>query len=230
MIKDGRHLEDVALLLGALIVETHPFTDGNGRTSRFIYTMVRDGFDPEKINTVLGVNGREELDTALIKTKIDTIFSKKYGLQNPEVNFLTVHGIMPGYGLSSFTRLIYPKDTDPEIERDIRLACQGNPELFTVGILSFLAQNPEINTDKCTRGYPSGRRIILLQELLSLLPIQKISELRDFYFQIKKHYTEEIIDIFVNPDKPEYQLNQNNETMTLLDYFKDRIDKKLVLF
>jgi hypothetical protein len=39
-----------------------------------------------------------------------------------------------------------------------------------------------------------------------------------------------MIDIFSNPDKPEYKIQEGDKEIRMIDYFKQRIADKQVLF
>lgn len=45
MIRDGRDLKDLGLMLSSTITATHPFNDGNGRTSKFVLAAVNRGYN-----------------------------------------------------------------------------------------------------------------------------------------------------------------------------------------
>lgn len=84
-------LKDVSLLLGGAINFIHPFEDGNGRASRVVSLLAREGFDGSQksrglIKEVVGENGRWVLNNnprtlaPLLNNQIYTSFWKQAGL------------------------------------------------------------------------------------------------------------------------------------------------------
>ena len=88
-----QELKDVSLLLGGVLNFIHPFEDGNGRTSRVVGLLTREGFDGSQesqslIKEVLGENGRWVLYnnprslTSLLYTRVDTSLWEQAGLSD----------------------------------------------------------------------------------------------------------------------------------------------------
>lgn len=222
MNEDGRSLEDIGMLLGSLLVETHPFNDGNGRTSRLVYTLMKDGFDPKKLTSVLGEDGRDEVDMALSKIYIDRMF-----FENRTPDTLGIHGVLPDDELP-YGKIVFPSDSDPEAAESLVNAGRNDEKLFQLTLYRFLHDNPSLSVDDLTKQY-GERRIILVQKLLNKLSAEDVVHLAEMYWTAKKEYTESMIDIFENPNKPEYQIDRDGHEMRVLDYFKQRIDSKTVL-
>jgi hypothetical protein len=238
MNNDGRDLEEIGILLGSLLVETHPFGDGNGRTSRLIYLMTKGGYSQEEIVKVLSEDGREEFDMALRKGSIDAIFEKKQGRSNETINTHEISGIL-AHEDSEFKELVFPEGVDAETKQSIIEGGISDTNILISGILDFIQRHPEINVNEAVKIYgpskynknnPNERKVIIFQKLLSVMTVEQVKELEDIYWKCKKKYTEEMIDIFVNPDKPEYKMQVEGKEIRLIDYFKQRIAEKEVLF
>jgi hypothetical protein len=222
MNKEGRSLEDIGMLLGSLLVETHPFNDGNGRTSRLVYRLTKDGFDRKKLKAVLGEDGRDEVDMALIKVYIDRVF-----FENHTPDTLGIDGVLPDDELP-YGKIVFPSGSDPEALESIINAGRNDEKLFQLTIYRFLYEHPSLSIDEITKEY-GDRKILLVQELLNRLTVEDVNRLAEIYWSAKKEYTEGMIDIFENPDRPEYQIERSGQQLRMLDYFKQRIESKIVL-
>ncbi len=228
MNAEKRELLDIAMLLGSLLVETHPFADGNGRTSRLVYTMIAEGYVPDRLKILLSENGREELDTALMKADIDNLFSKK--LRDSAYN---VHEIddcgASEENFAGFSALHFPEGVESETKGAIIDGCKSDGLVFLVGLVSFLHKHPDMQIETCIKAF-GERRVLLLENLFSVMGKTGLEELTSAYWDAKKEYTEGIIDVFVHPDKPEYRVTEKGEEMTMLEYFKERIRRKEMLY
>lgn len=233
MNASGRELEDIGMLLGSLLVETHPFADGNGRTSRFVYSMVKDGIstdNTEKLKVLLGEDGRDELDMALSKIYIDDLFYKKYANLDLStgVGENQVVGVSVDNDSTPFGKLSFPEGVPQITQESIIQAGRNDNALFTVALFLFVQQNPAVDYKSCIKDYGERGRF-LVQKFFTIVSLRQIEEIEDIYWSIKKKYTEDMIDIFANPDKPEYKIQRKGEEMRMIDYFKKRISEKSIL-
>ena len=226
MNTSGRDLEEIGMLLGSMLVETHPFGDGNGRTSRLAYWITKGG-SKEELGKMLGEYGREEFDMALVKSSvggggIDTLFEKKYGRLNEAINTHQIAEVFADENSGAFGGVIFPEQLNEDTKEAIIQGGRNDEKVFIAGILSFLQHHPEIEVDEFVKLY-GQRNIIIIQHLISRLSKEQIEELVNTYWDMKKKYTEDMIDIFVNPDKPEYKIEKDGKEVRLIDYFKQRI-------
>lgn len=228
MNAEGRDLEDIGMLLGSMLVEVHPFADGNGRTSRLVYTLVKDGYSEQKLKAILGEEGREEVDMALTKVDINELFENKHGRGNASVNSEGIHGILPDDGAPPYSGLTFPEGIDPEVRESIIEAGRNDERIFTAAILEFLHTREGLSAQELVKSY-GQRKVLLVQKLLSVLTAEEANELERTYWNLKKTYTEEMIDIFVHPDKPEYRVRDDGSETRLLDVFKQRIAERTML-
>ncbi len=229
MNAEQRDLEDIGMLLGSLLVETHPFADGNGRTSRLVYFMIKSGSSAEEMKVILGEDGRDELDMALSKQYLDDLFEQKYGRGNEEINRLDIHGLFSDEESIGFKQLQFPEGTSEGAKNAIVNAGRNDDKILISAILHFINAHPETSTGNCIKEF-GARRIFLLQNLLAILSSAEVEKLANTYWEIKKQYTEDMIDVFVHPDKPEYKIEKNGTEMRMIDYFKERIAQKQMLY
>ncbi len=224
----GRDLEEIGMLLGSMLVETHPFNDGNGRTSRFVYSMVKKGYSQEEVKEILGEEGREKYDMALSKIYIDRLFHTKKGKTNEELNSSSIGVIFAGEDIP-FGQLSFPEGTSDETKENIIQAGRNDNDILLAGALRFLQAHPEVSAENYIKDYPQ-RRVFLLQNFLSASTKEQVEELEATYWDMKKQYTEDMIDIFVNPNKPEYKIEDDGAETRMIDYFKQRIAEGKMLY
>lgn len=223
MNKSGRSLEDIGLLLGSVLVETHPFQDGNGRTSRFVSWMVSRGYSREKVDEILSEDGRFEYDMNLPKKYYDRFFEQRYGRFNESLNIYSIAGLFPNRNSQSFGGLLFPEGVSDKVKRAIIEGGRNDDGLILLfGVFELLKRHSEIAMDTCVEFYPQ-RNILILQEFLSNVGKDLVEELCELYWDLKRKYVENIIDVFENPDKPEYAVERSGTTMQILDYFKSRL-------
>lgn len=232
MNASGRDLEDIGTLLGALLVETHPYADGNGRTSRLVYSMVKDGISEdkkEKLTVLLGEDGREELDMALSKFYIDDLFEAKYGKLNENLNIHNIDGVFVDDKSTPFGKLAFPEGTRGHVKENIIQAGRNDTRILIAALFSFVQHHQDLSVKDYIKVF-GERNIVLLQNLFSTMTKEQIVELEVMYWNIKKKYTEDMIDVFAHPDRPEYEIQKDGKEMRMIDYFKQRIADKQMLF
>lgn len=223
-----RDLDDIGMLLGSLLVETHPYKDGNGRTSRLVYSLIKNGYNKEETEEILGEEGREKFDMALSKTYINKLFRVKYGIEDGRVNKHRINGIQANEQGGAFGQLQFPEGVEKDVAKTIIEGGRNDSLIFATALVRFLNSHPEIAVEDCLR-VRGERRILLLQNLLSILSAERISEFANVYWEIKKQYTEDMIDIFVHPDNEEYQIERDGKRMSMLEYFKQRVANSVML-
>ncbi len=223
MNHSARPLEEIGMLLGSLLVETHPFNDGNGRTSRFIYRLIKEGFDQNNLATVLSEDGRDEVDMALTKLYIDRLFKDR----NKALNTRNLDGILPDEELP-YGKIVFPDGVDESARKTLVEAGRNDDLILSVTLFRFLQEHRQLKEENITKIFGT-RNVLLVQNLLAKLTPLEVEDIAIAYWSEKKKYTEDIIDIFENPDKPEYLIMDGREEMSMLDHFKQRIESKTVL-
>lgn len=236
MNDSGRELEEIGMLLGSLLVETHPFMDGNGRTSRFVYQMIKDGYDKEKITTILGEDGRDELDMALLKNDYDELFYDKFYTLSANNNIASV---VADKEFGPFGQLFFKDSVSEDVKNDLICAGRNDNMLLTLAVVKYFSDHLEERHDGCLKNFPAmeylgkhfpEKTVILFQDFISKQTDVQLQELVDIYWSIKKQYTEGLIDVFESPDKSEYLIGVGDKKKRMIDVFKERIASKQMLY
>jgi len=107
------NIQDVALLVGAGITQIHPFIDGNGRTSRLLYTNLSAGIDFFKKNEDEILGGRRSIDLGtLIPNKFLTEIAKQRLPQDADDAQISAEAcrVLCDAFLSPDEYVVFPKD------------------------------------------------------------------------------------------------------------------------
>lgn len=220
MNQDQRSMEDIALLISVTGNAVHPWEDANGRTSRVIYQLMKDGMpeDPQRMKEMMSEEGRSNLqtDAQVISGDLDSVLRQTHG-QNFDNLFSDV--ITKEFQFDQ-------RVTDKEKKMMIRAFKADGFTHLAIAVNDFLKN--QVHTDKYYRDYPGGRRVVMFDALVADLNANDVKELLKKYFEIKKEKIELLIDCMVNPEKPEYRITtKKGEEMTLLDKIKMRINEGL---
>jgi len=222
MNKEGRNLKDIALAVSATINAIHPFLDGNGRTSRFVYSILAEGFNKEQIKKILSksatLNGTEiNIDPGLIKTKIDDMVEADLGIVNPEINKDKILGMRMGGD-----KIKFPEEID-EKQKELFMNLYDTDKNYLLwGIFEFLQNNPSLDKKQYLKQIEGGS-VVLASSLTRNLNKERLDQILLNYRDLKKKYVEKIIDSIANPDKEEYQIEINGHKISLKTYFENRI-------
>lgn len=66
MAREGRSTEDISIQLAVSLTAVHPFIDGNGRTAKFLFTLLNAGYDSKLLKDVLTSDGFSNAVNALL--------------------------------------------------------------------------------------------------------------------------------------------------------------------
>ena len=200
MLKNGRDLNDVALLLAYITVQVHPYEDGNGRTSRIIYNLISEGYDSNKLKALLSEEAQEKIDIDGPK-ELEYVFLKE---KNPDDIFT----ITASDDSKGFKGVIFSTNILEKTKKIITERMFADKKLFIPAIMSTLKNHPELNKEDYIKERENGRKIFILERLTKDLSPEIAEEILNEYWKVKKEYTETVIDAMVNPDKPEYQVSK----------------------
>lgn len=225
MNETGRDLKDVALIVSATINAIHPFLDGNGRTSRFIYSILTTGFNQEQIKRVLSksatFDGAEiNVDPGLIKTKINDLVKAELGIDNPEINKDKILGILRGGDEIEF------KEEIDEKQKELFLNLYSIDTNYLLwGIFKFIQENPDLKKEQYIEQRQGGS-VILASSLTKNLSQEQLNQILLNYRFLKKKYVEKLIGSIANPDDEEYQIDIDKQKIPLKTYFENRIKEE----
>jgi len=223
-------LADIAILLGVSINAIHFYGDGNGRTSRLAYTLINDGYSEEKIEGVLGNEGRKTAwtSTEYFDVPINQALYQKSTSLNPldpasPRAFWTQSGLASSAALSEM--LSTRQDiSDKDKEFLTMVICSDEARSLGHGFLAvvdFLSSRGKLHD--YIKSFESDGRVVrsnlLIDKVIPNLTTEDITEIRENYWRIKKQYVEAIIDSIENPN--DYLItDRDGNTSTVLDEFK----------
>lgn len=211
MVGAGRSLSEVAYLLAAVIVETHPFADGNGRTGRVVYELLANGYDSAKLQTLLAEEGRDSLNVSVPKRDLHRIF---YG----QMNDGGIRNIFASDNGSAFAPIVFPDNIPNDAKTLLIERARGDTGIMLLGVVALLENHPELHKEN----YLDSRNILIFERLVSDLTPETTEELIASYWHFKKKYTEVMIDVFKHPEKPEYQIEKEGATCSVLEVWKEQ--------
>lgn len=223
MNEEGKDLKDIALAVSATINAIHPFLDGNGRTSRFIYSILTAGFNKEQIKKILSksatFDGTEiNIDPGLVKTKIDDMVEADLDIANPEINKDKILGMRMGGDELKFAEEIDEKQKELFIN-----LYDTDKDYLLWGIFKFFQDNPNLDKEQYLKQIEGGS-VVLASSLTRNLDQEKLNRILLNYRELKKKYVEKIIGSIANPDKEDYQIEIDGQKIPLKNYFENRIE------
>lgn len=224
MIGDKRDIDDVALLLASCINEIHSYEDANGRTSRLVYTLLTEDFDDagrRRIKNILGEDGSLYVDVnpGLVGRERNDIISSEIGLSDPAQNPENVTNL---FDEQRWAEMTFQDGVADDVKKSFKAICK-DAEYGLYAAFKLISKLP--NRDLFLKAY-TGRSVILEGKLASELNKDQMNELIEEYWALKKRRAEMLIDLAVDPGKPEYQIETEEGEMSLLEYFKIRVKKE----
>lgn len=223
MATNGRSLEDIATLLSVSINEIHPYADANGRTSRLVYTLLTKGYgkdvEPE-IKEVLGEDGRDHIDISptWLKRYVEDVIAIKLGIDDKERNPNDVVGVH--YLTRPLEDVKFKEEVSKAQQDELLNILDDNIPAF-LALFKYTPNLPE--PSKYVKSYPR-RNVIMIDWMIPDLSPSDLDQIIQAYWEIKKQYAEVMIDLIANPDRPEYQVKENDqESRTILSIFKERV-------
>jgi len=222
MNKEGRSLEDVAFLFAAAINAIHAYNDGNGRTSRFVYSALTEetSENTKKIlKEVLDEYGRDELDInpGLISYDVERIlineFESKYHLNltiDGSVNFATYFFIGEHYGNIEFNSNI-----SEEAKEFFNHLCKSENNLAWCSMYKCLTETHRLDQFILSEEDCPVNPVIVdkinLEKFGQIATMQDIKLFFHKFMEFKKRYVETLLDVIAHPDKDAYLIEDNSD-------------------
>jgi hypothetical protein len=217
--------DDLKYLVPAIINAVHLFSDGNGRTSRIIYQLLKrysskTNFE-HNMKIGLGNYGRynlPDINPGPIFSEVQEIVLKKKGWQfNEDKRPIGPGSLSTGKGISGPD--IAKLDKNHE-SYNIAKKCL---DIYSIDGLYVLSAIHSVLGDEKIESFFTDKYTVC-----KISPLQMIDQLKkdewqkiiDSYFQLKKEHIETIVDLFIAPDNFE-----TREGTNLKDLFIERIHK-----
>ena len=224
MVAGDRSLDDVATLVSTGLVTIHPFGDGNGRTSRFIYEIVahgtHDGWQ-DRVKELLSEDGRWVRDTAPPPSVTNSI----HELVLQEVGEVTVVGKPVRFLFSDSppSKLPFPQEVSKADATLFVDAYKNDGRLIAAAVRTFLGNSNTL--EQFLRDFPAHQAIDL-DTLLPTLKAEDIKTILDSYGELKVRQVEILLDCIEHPDKSEYQLASEDGSVSLLSLIQNQNDNR----
>ncbi|OGI95777.1 hypothetical protein A2917_00485 [Candidatus Nomurabacteria bacterium RIFCSPLOWO2_01_FULL_42_17] len=217
----GLSLEDRAYLLPAMINEVHLFNDGNGRTSRILYTLLRSfvseqAFD-EALKTAIGKDGRynsPDPDPSIIGPDREKIVLMRHGIK-----FGNEKGFFPvaPEDLRGFFAVTEKPDT-PNGKKLMDMRDDDHAYVF-LAAYEFLKEEKALEDFTVSNEHGDFLSPLKMEQTLTE---GEWGEIFSRYFSIKREHARLLISAFLEPEN-----YKNMEgTMNLKDYFKGKVQKR----
>ncbi len=237
----GRSREDIALLLGATINATHAYTNGNGRTSRFIYLVTKDGYSAkskEELAKALGEDGREVVDPnpSFIRTEIEELLLYAPP-EDPESTPLRITNVFPDLSSKEY---VFAESIPEALKKQFFDAMRVDSSYLRIALLEYVYRQDNVEQyvkifhgreikpeEKGTYSelFRNERRALILSRLTPNLDVGSIKSIVDRYWELKREYVEKVMDCIAHPEKDEYEIEVRGKKMKLIDLFKSEIKK-----
>jgi len=195
--KKLENISDAALLVSTVLNAVHPFHDGNGRTSRLVYFLLKNGCqgtqtDKDELKRILseksgpiGSPNPGNIEKFLVgeirKEKNITLPLENAGFT---IDQLRNRGSLPE---NHRYRLL----TMHEFYHDQRGLIVLADFLQTKGIVEPSVNHPQVLIPSIAKYF---------REIESNLPEEELEKLRSDYRELKKEYIRKVIDVFVSPE------------------------------
>ncbi len=234
MNKSNRDLKDLALLVSSSINALHLYSDGNGRTSRLVYSLLTEEYNnlaKDKIlEQVLDRYGRDVIDVNphFIQDFIEELIKEKNGF-NKEIGGKKIVGVW-SVNLAAW-KLPTAKINHNIGEEKVNLFKQLLRHDHTFMFYAFFKfyKNHTAEMGQYLKEYPGWFRILIDNFLENIKP-EQFDEIINNYRNFKKDYVNTLVDIVENPNKEEYQIQDGQNDagqISLKNYFERRIKEEI---
>ncbi|OGG93361.1 hypothetical protein A2609_01570 [Candidatus Kaiserbacteria bacterium RIFOXYD1_FULL_47_14] len=211
--------EDIKYMLPAVINAVHLFSDGNGRTSRIMHLLLKDGSSKEDIKLALGKYGRWnsfDINPGIISFEIERIVLGKHGWVFKDSKPNGRLGVIET-GASHY-EAGHLDQNHPSYKEAEKLFClYGKDSQYVLTAIHMSLGDGSVRD--ISSNY-SGINRVSPQKMLATLQPEQWQKIIDNFYQLKKEHVETLVDIFVEPDKFIYDEKSGE---TLKDMFEREI-------
>jgi Fic/DOC family len=200
--KSLENLEDKALMLSTLEAAIHPFADGNGRTARLIFSLVKDGIPSDELsmeNLQKILESRDELNVNPGKIEGGIINKMRENFLKENINSKT----HPTYVYSSGILEINSEIPKEKQEKFKDLYEDRGYNFFA--FYKFLEEKQLLESEYVKTYFDdkSGEALRTNIELTKLIPNlseEDIDKITDYYYEIKRQYIKTMQEVFTKPN------------------------------
>ncbi|NQV89292.1 MAG: Fic family protein [Parcubacteria group bacterium] len=219
MIKADREIEDLATLLSVSLTSIHPYADGNGRTSRFIYDLLvsgtNDGWE-DRIKELLSEDGSFDLDTSPTRVNpyLRDLVLQEEGVTNQSVNGKPLSNLWSDLPIS---KLPLQDTISPESKHNFQDIYRHDDQFAFAAVSRFLIDNG--HQFEYTKEFDNLVNIDL-DQLLPTLNQNDIDQILGNYWKMKARRVELLIDCIENPTTTAYNTDRKGNTSSFLSRLK----------
>ena len=230
--KASEQLKDVSLLLGGAISLIHPFDDGNGRTSRLVSLLTREGFDGSQksqdlVKAVMGQRGSGFLHNnpgwldGFLYDRVATPFGQQHGIANTrpiEIDEVIIAPIRA----SAIAHL-----SEPARQQAQRLKHGRFGSLACRAVMSKRGLQP----DKCVLHREQGVWLVPEQDYFEKFFDQDIGLTHNLQKDLLRQFVLVFIDAIESPGNYPIQLDEQSDKVqnrarqtTIRDYYLELVN------
>lgn len=217
-------VRDVAALFAIMITHLHPFSDGNGRTSRLAYMLFSRNYVGEidrgdQIMSLLDMNGRNVVDTNPEDVQeyllSQTLEEDKVSFNNPNFPIRTSETWLESKRLNA-------ELTEDDCKELDKISITDEVE-YIYALYKFLKEKGTLEKylEPIMFNGAQTNTMIDMKKLVPDLTRDDIEGIMETYWETKKEMSRKIIDAFVNPKK--YLL----DGITLKDFYIGEVEASL---
>ncbi|MEA1936971.1 MAG: Fic family protein [Patescibacteria group bacterium] len=230
MNQNKKDLKDIALLFSSSINAIHSYADGNGRTSRLIYSLFTQDFNDEtkkELKEVLLEGGREKINInpGFIEGEIEDLV----GIKEPNISKGEIAQFWRDDKVGKRKDIKFNQEINKADKELFFNRLDKDNEYFFWSVVKYLQDNSDINREKCLKEIPNSSNnamAIPISILSKSLDNEKLNKIFQNYRDLKKEYVEKLIDSIANPDKKEYQIEIKGQKISIKDYFESKIKEE----
>jgi hypothetical protein len=208
--KGIKNLEQGATMLGVAINIIHPYNDGNGRTSRFVYSLLTHGYrgtsgDKQYFNSLLtNTEGRKIIDLNPRNTGLDSDFNRKKKREIAAKYEYT--GSLPTYVFGGYNaEFAEDQSADnllvsegiSDLSRELLHKIIQDSSFSATTFTEFLLESGS-DLESCIKVFEDGRVPLFIEQIISNLSDAEIISIVEKSMDLRVQYVEYLIDLFTD--------------------------------